>query len=225
MAERGEARMDFDEAQDLAEQHAPQSYYAESYRIMERMYLPALFNHLETYPATRVLEIGPGFGTTAAWLAAHGHDVTVMDRKPVGTFMTQELIDTIGVAYVHNDVEDQASPDGQDLGSFDLIIMTQVIPHLAWRPDRALRHVRSLLAHKGTFVTSVIDQKDYGDLESAFGDDWRNIPEWRTADESTDIVKCMYTKKAFSSLLNAEFSKLTIWKPKGGRTLFARVKA
>jgi 2-polyprenyl-3-methyl-5-hydroxy-6-metoxy-1,4-benzoquinol methylase len=214
--------MDFRQAQDVAALHAPHDYYQREYRAMERMYLPALFDDLKRVAAGRVLEIGPGWGTTAAWLSAGGHEVTVMDLMPVGTFMTQDLIDEYRITYVHNDIEDQPSPDGRDLGSFDLVIMTQVIPHLAWRPDRSLRHLAALMGPHALFVTSVLDRKDYPDLDCAFGDDWRQVPEWGTTAKCDDVVKCMYTRESFEDLLGSTFTDVSIWKPRKSTVLFAR---
>jgi 2-polyprenyl-3-methyl-5-hydroxy-6-metoxy-1,4-benzoquinol methylase len=214
--------MKFSEAQAIATKHATSDYYVNSYRDMERMYLPALLETIESRSPTRILEVGPGWGTTAVWLADKGHDVTVMDLMPLGTWMTQELIEAYGLEYVHNDIEDAVAPDGVDLGTFDLVIMTQVIPHLAWKPDRALRHVAALMSDDGEFITSVLDRLDYKDLDATFGNDWTGVPEWQSTDRCQDIVKCMYTKETFSDLLESVFDTIEIWKPKRSTVLFAR---
>ena len=192
--------MNFTEAQEVATSHAPSDYYVEHYRDMERMYLPALFKELESKSPMRVLEVGPGWGTTAVWLADKGHDVTVMDLLPIGIWMTPELVETYGITYVHNDIEDAVAPDDVDLGTFDLVILTQVIPHLAWRPDRALQNIASLMSDDAEFITSVLDRKNYPDLDATFGDDWTNVPEWGSTDKCEDVVKWRYTKKTFMSL-------------------------
>lgn len=216
--------MNLAEAQTIAAEHAPHDYYVNSYRDMERMYLPALFKTVEGTPPSRILEVGPGWGTTAVWLKSEGHDVTVMDLMPIGTFMAPEMCETYGVKYVHHDIEDSANPEGEDLGQFDLIIMTQVIPHLSWRPDRALRHIASLLKPGAEFITSVLDVRNYRKLDSAYGHDWHDVPEWHTVEKSEDIVKVMYSKKMFASLLATSFSDVTIWKPKRSTVLFARAR-
>lgn len=216
--------MEFSEAQAIAASHAPSDYYVDSYREMERMYLPALFAKLGKAQAGRVLEIGPGWGTTAVWLKAEGHDVTVMDLMPIGTFMAQEMCDEYDITFVHNNIEDAPQPEGVDLGSFDTVIMTQVIPHLAWRPDRALGHIASFMEPSSTFHTSVLDLKNYQDLDSAYGTDWREIPEWRTTEMSEDVVKCMYSKRSFDSLLDATFASHKIWKPFRSTVLFAEAR-
>ncbi|MCB1245843.1 MAG: methyltransferase domain-containing protein [Acidimicrobiia bacterium] len=216
--------MDFDKAQLIASANAPSPYYDAEYRAMERMYLPALFNTIGDLTPRRVLEIGPGWGTTAVWLRSRGHDVTVMDLMPIGTFMTESMCDEFGIRFVHNDIEDRPVPDGTDMGTFDLVIMTQVIPHLAWRPDRTLGHIVTLMAPEAEFVTSVLDLKDYRDLDTAFGTDWTQVPEWGSGDRNEEVVKCMYSKSDFRRLLRTTFSKVKIWKPFRSTVLFARAK-
>ena len=216
--------MKFREAQAVATSHAPHDYYVNNYREMERMYLPSLLKEVKPMSPTRVLEVGPGWGTTAVWLADRGHDVTVMDLLPLGTWMTPELIESYGITYIHNDIEDASSPDNVDLGTFDLVIMTQVIPHLAWKPDRALRHISQLMSDGGEFITSVLDRKDYENLDATFGDDWTNVPEWGSIEKCQDVVKCMYTQETFSSLLDSVFGEVKIWKPRRSTVFFARAK-
>jgi len=214
--------MDFDEAQAIASKYAPSDYYDREYKGMEQMYMPALLSTIEEYPAGRVLEIGPGWGTTAVWLDAKGFDVSVMDLVPIGEFMSQELTDEYNINYLHHDLEDSALPDGSEIEKFDLIIMTQVIHHLSWRPDRALRHVGELMSPGAMYITSVLDRKSYRRLDSAFGHNWRNVPEWKTTERSPDTIKCMYNEKMFRSLLENQFPRVDIWKPKRSTVLFAK---
>jgi len=214
--------MDLDDAQTVVARHASVDYYVDHYRGMERMYLPSLFEYLADYEPKRVLEIGPGWGTTAAWLVARGHDVTVIDLMPVGAFMAQSLVDELGVAYLRSDIEDAAAPENADLGTFDVVVMTQVMHHLAWRPDRALRHVRELMGEGGILVSSVLDRQDYPDLDSAFGDNWMDVPEWRSTERCEDTVKCMYTEQTFRQLLETQFRVVEVWKPIDTTVLFAK---
>ena len=217
--------MNLDEAQTIAAKHAPHEYYVDQYRGMERMYLDPLFKHLSDYAPMRVLEIGPGWGTTAAWLVDKGHDVTVVDLMPIGTFMAQSLVDELGVTFVNADIEDAAWPDTGTAAPFDLVIMTQVLPHLAWRPDRALKHMAGLMTDDAVFVTSVLDRKNYRDLDATFGDSWMDVPEWHTTERCEDIVKCMYTKQTFRQLLETQFTNIRIWKPRRSTVLFATATA
>ncbi len=74
------------------------------------------------------------------------------------------------------------------------------------------------------FVTSVLDVRNYKKLDSAFGHDWHDVPEWHTEPKNEDVVKAMYSKKMFAVLLATSFSDVTIWKPKRSTVLFARAK-
>jgi len=213
--------MDFEKAQELASEFAPSKYYDDHYKGMEQMYLPALFDLIEDLPATRILEIGPGWGTTAIWLSDQGHDVTVMDLVPIGEFFPPALAEQYDVTYIHHDIEDSPSPEGEELEPFDFVIMTQVIHHLSWRPDRAVSHVGQLMKPQARLVASVLDRKSYRRLDCAFGDDWMNVPEWHSTDRNPDTIKCMYTKKTFETLLRTEFDNVRIWKPKRSTVIFA----
>ena len=74
------------------------------------------------------------------------------------------------------------------------------------------------------FITSVLDRKNYPDLDATFGDDWTNVPEWGSTDKCEDVVKCMYTKKTFMSLLESVFDSITVWKPLRSTVFFARAQ-
>ena len=212
--------MDFEQAQKLASEFAPSEYYDDHYKGMEQMYLPSLFDLVDDLPAARILEVGPGWGTTAIWLSDHGHDVTVMDLVPMGTFFPEALAEQYDVTYVHHDIEDSATPEKGELEPFDFVIMTQVIHHLSWRPDRAVHHVAQLMRPDARLIASVLDRKSYRHLDSAFGDDWRSVPQWHATPRNPDTIKCMYTKKSFESLLQTEFSSVRVWKPRRSTVLF-----
>jgi len=218
------SKEDLNRIQNTILQRAPHDYYSREYQHMERLYLPALFNELRPFNPSSILEIGPGWGTTALWLKERGHDITVMDLMPVGSFMTQEFINELGIRYLHHDIEDTPFPESLSIPVFDIVIMTQVIPHLAWRPDRAIGHIASLLKGGGTFFTSVLDRPDNLNVEATFGDNWRDVPEWNTTEKCTDVVKCMYNEVTFRELIMTAFPEPNIWKPEASTVLFANVK-
>ncbi|MCZ7533082.1 MAG: methyltransferase domain-containing protein [Acidimicrobiia bacterium] len=216
--------MKFKKAQTIVAEAAPHDYYQSVYRAMEKMYLPAVFKRLAKLPPGRVLEIGPGWGTTAIWLSERGHEVTVMDLMPIGSFLTRELCDRYGLTYIQHDIEDAPEPEGLRLDPFDVVVMTQVIHHLSWRPDRAMEHVHRLLSSSGILLASVLDRDHYPTLDSAYGHDWKNVPEWRQAPRSDDVIKCMYDAPMFTSLLKEHFNEVTIRRPRRSTVLFARAK-
>ncbi len=217
--------MNFKKAQAIVAAAAPHDYYQSTYRAMEKMYLPAVFKRLARLPPGRVLEIGPGWGTTAIWLSERGHDVTVMDLMPIGSFLTQELCDRYGLTYTQHDIEDAPQPEELHLDKFDTVVMTQVIHHLSWRPDRAMGNVHTLMSSGGMLLASVLDRERYETLDSAYGHDWKNVPEWKLVPRSDDVIKCMYDARVFASLLNEHFSGVTINRPRRSTILLAEATA
>ena len=77
------------------------------------------------------------------------------------------------------------------------------------------------MSEDGTVVSSVLDRRDYPELPSAFGDNWMDVPEWRSTERCEDIVKCMYTEQTLRQLLETQFTTVHIWKPKRSTVLFA----
>jgi len=199
---------DFQGLQDVVSLHAPDTYYDSNYRHLERAYLPALFAWLDEKARGRVLEIGPGWGTTMAWLSANGWtDITVMDIMPKGHWITQDLLDLCGAEYVQANI-----CEGALSGKWDLIICTQVIGHLKHQPLEALGHVREMMA--GEFIASAVDHQCCPDMASAYGLDWRAVPCWG-APRASDMVVTVYTAATFEELLVAAFGNARVWHPPG----------
>jgi len=84
------------DAQDVVEKFAPNQNYADGYRGLERDYLPALCKHFENASPESVLDIGPGWGTMAAWFALRGSSVTIIDYRPLGHYLAEELCTELG---------------------------------------------------------------------------------------------------------------------------------
>ena len=59
-------------------------------------------------------------------------------------------------------------------------------------------------------------------LDSAFGDNWMDVPEWRSTERCEDIVKCMYSEQTFRQLLETQFRVVEVWKPVDSTVLFAK---
>ncbi len=206
------------EAQDLVGRHAPGAYYAEHYRAMEANYLPHLCAELQDLQPGAALDVGPGWGTMMVWLAGHGWDVTVMDRVPLGHWITQPLLDAAGGTYIHTDIA-EGSLSGQH---FDLITMTHVLPHLKWHPVRALWNFRQMLARDGVFIACVLDAEDHPHILPPYGTDWQSVPTYGKGEPSPESVICMYSRGTFEELLRTVFRDVRVWKPEGSGVLFAR---
>ena len=212
--------MTLTDAQDIVQAHAPKSYYAEYYRACEGDYLPHLCALLEELPAGRALDVGPGWGTMMVWLAARGWEVVVADYVPLGFHITPRLVAVTGARYVQANIFTGPLAYGQ----FDLITMTQVIPHLKWRPDRALRNCGAMLAEGGQVIVCVLDLLDYADLHATYDARWWTVPEYGDGEPSPDMVICMYTQETLLDLLGGVFAEVKAWKPEGSTVLFGQCR-
>jgi len=104
----------------------------------------------------RILEVGCGDGTLAAWLAGRGHEVTAIDRRPAAG---------IGplVSFVEGDFMAAPFPDA----SFDAVVLVAVLHHLA-PLDAAVLRLRGLLADGGVLVVDDFDLAAPDDATAAF---------------------------------------------------------
>lgn len=207
------------EAQDIVERLAPSDYYRDHYRGYETDYLAQVADLVDSRrPGLRVLEVGPGWGTLAVWMAARGYDVTVMDYLPVGTFIAHELLDETGIIYEQWAIDQSAPPPG--LG-YELVVMTQVLPHLKWSPVTALGNVASMMHPDGMLVTSALDAECYPHIHPAFAH-WRDVPEWAPgAEPAPELEVCMYTHETLAELLSGSFTSVRVWRPEGSTTMLA----
>jgi 2-polyprenyl-3-methyl-5-hydroxy-6-metoxy-1,4-benzoquinol methylase len=212
------------EAQDLVERLAPTDYYREHYRGFEADYLQDVAELVDgRRPGLPVLEVGPGWGTLAVWMVSRGYDVTVLDYLPLGTFMAQPLLDETGIRYVQGSIDHDAAPGGLIPG-YELVVMTQVIPHLKWSPVDALSNVANVMHPEGTLVTSALDAELYPHIQPAHRH-WSEVPRWTPeARPAEQLEICMYTQEALGDLLSGAFESVRVWRPAGSTTLLATCK-
>jgi len=191
----------------------PSDYYQRRYRAMEADYLPVLCELLSDFKSGRALDIGPGWGTMAAWLACRGWEVTLADLVPLGHYITDETLSAIErltghrPVYVRYDVCDAPLP-GEP---FELVLMSQVLPHLKWRPDRAVRNCAAMTAPngKGLFLATVLDREAYPKLKPPYKH-WREVPEKGHGQPSPETVVVMYDRAEFRELLYEGFSVVSV---------------
>ena len=213
--------MTIEQAQDFVERMAPNPYYHDHYRGYETDYLAQVADLVDSRRrGLRVLEVGPGWGTLAVWMAARGYDVTVMDYLPVGTFIVQGLLDEMGIRYVQGSI-DQSTPPAGLRTDYDLVVMTQVIPHLKWSPVQALTNVAAAMHPEGMLVTSALDAECYPHIHPAF-DHWRDVPQWSPgATPAPQLEVCMYTQDELEDLLRQVWDTVHVWRPEGSTTMLA----
>jgi len=203
------------EAQDAIERFAPNANYAERYRGWERDYLPALCEHLADASPETVLDIGPGWGTMAVWFARRGCAVTVMDFRPPSYYLTEELCAEYGITYAQADVERMRIDK-----RFDLVTMTQVLPHLRWRPDAAVANAAAMASPDGAFVCSALNKAGYEGKPVPFAH-WRDVPRLDEVLECEEVVSCMYYEADLRELLELSFNVVRLWQPEGRSTMLA----
>jgi hypothetical protein len=179
-----------------------------------------------------VLEIGPGWGTMALWLASRGWDVTLADLMPLGHYITEALLEAIGEATGRQPVYFQYDVCGDPIAvgpagdvtpePFRLVLMTQVIPHLKWRPDRAIRNIAAMTAPGGTgeFVATVLDRAAYPHVQPPYRH-WRDVPKKTPQSRpSREMVVCMYDRREFVELLREGFQTASVVRPSHSTCLF-----
>lgn len=203
-----------------------ENYYVTHYREYEADYLPALINSLQIVRPGQAVEVGPGWGTMSAWLIGRGWDLLIVDHVSLGQFITQDFLGDLGFIAHQNSqtLEYLFETDIFNLKSkkiADLVLMTQVIPHLKFRPDVAVKNAASLLKESGAFVCTALDWNCYPDLIPSYKY-WRDVPSYldlRSPCEATVVT--MYTEETFSELLSSVFKHVTIWRPPESTCLFA----
>ena len=206
------------EAEDIVEQYAAEVealdgqsaeergvYFAQTYRAGQQHYLPAVCEFTAKLPSGRALDCGPGWGTMSLWLASHGWQVTAMDCMPIGTFMTERFVREIPCRYVEMQIERERLHE-----QFDLILMTQVVGHLKYRPDGALQHIADMLAPAGCAIISALNDEHTGRSAAfAFGRDgttWRDIPRVEDGGPPEQMMNvCAYSEETFAELLQTVF--------------------
>lgn len=205
------------EAQDIIAGCAVQGdYYREHYRRMEHAYLPAVCEWFEGRAPGAVCEVGPGHGTMIPWLASRGWQVVVMDLMPFGHWIGEGLLSQWRARYVQRDIME--APLARQ---FDAVMMTQVLPHLKHRADRALRNCAEMMKPGAPLLTSALDAARHPHFEVPYAH-WRDVPEWGpTVRGCPEMVVCMYDEAAYRELLGSVFARSRLWRSPNGGIIFA----
>ena len=201
-----ETPLTLQQAQDAVCVHAPRDYYATDYRAMEDHYLPELCHILEGgLSPRRIVEVGPGWGTMMVWLAGRGHELAVVDLLPLGTFVTPELVGLCGARYFEQDV--CAGPVEDLRGWADVLVMTQVLPHLKFSPEEALQHAAAMLRPGGECIVSVLDADRHPGTVAAYGTAWHAVPRYGDAPPCPEMVVSMFTGAGLAEVLGRVFGE------------------
>ena len=216
--------MTLSDAQDYVERLAPGPYYRDHYRGYEADYLAHVVAEIEQYNSgQQVLEVGPGWGTLSVWMANRGHQVTVLDEQPLGTYIAPVLLEQTGIRYVQGAIDRDELP--AQLGNhYQLVVMTQVLPHLKWSPADAVGNVARLMHPDGRLITSALAAECYPHVQPAFSR-WQDVPRYEPwLAPSPQVEVCMYTQEAFGELLGTAFRTVRVWQPTGSTTMLAECR-
>lgn len=108
---------------------------------------------LEVAPGQRVLDVGCGRGETAAEIRRRGADVVAIDYSWDAVVLTAERLDTGEPAERPAVVQANAVALPFQDGSFDRVLLSDVIEHVPWSMgEQLLQEVRRLLAPGGRAV-------------------------------------------------------------------------
>jgi 2-polyprenyl-3-methyl-5-hydroxy-6-metoxy-1,4-benzoquinol methylase len=111
----------------------------------------AIFARAISLKARRVLDIGSGNGAIAGLLASHGMEVVGLEQDAKGCAIATEAWPA---ARFHNvGVETDPAALREQIGSFDLIISTEVLEHL-YAPSQLVALAAELIAQDGHLVVT-----------------------------------------------------------------------
>lgn len=210
------------ECQDWVAAHCHRDYYAATYRAMENDYLPHLCKILEAVTPGESLEVGPGWGTMAVWLVSRGWNVKMIDLVPFGTYITAQFMTALErefdceIGFRRHDV----CGESLDVLS-DLVIMTQVLPHLKWKPFQAVKNLAEMTHPDGLCVVTALDRAAYQDINPPY-EHWYQVPD--CGEPCRETVVTMYDQQDLEQLVTIGFEDTKVYRPKGSTCLFAECR-
>ena len=144
-------RLPFPGTEGYAEQASELIARYESVSFLERH---ACVLHLLPTAPCRVLDVGAGTGSDAAWLAAAGHAAVAVEPTDALRDAGRQLHPAANIEWIADGLPELVTLRGRD-AAFDLILLTAVWMHLD-RPERerAMDVLSSLLAPEGLLLFS-----------------------------------------------------------------------
>ncbi len=187
--------------QQLAAIDGPKGYYATTYRKEETAYWKHLPGWIQadakSHAATRVLDIGCGYGTLLAFAAkqyaASGYCMDVSEYL-WPKFRTQHKL-----AWAKGNIELDPIPFP---GPFDVIIMTEVLEHFNFQPVPTLAKIRKALAPGGILLLSTPDAQQWG-REMKYYKQLTDLPPAQPNAKIIDGHVWVYSKEELLPLLKS----------------------
>ena len=222
------------ECQDWVAAHCHRDYYATTYRAMENDYLPHLCKILEEswsldpgeYDS---LEVGPGWGTMAVWLASRGWDVKLADLVPFGHYITRQFVAALEEEFDCEVGFRQYDICGEPMDLLhtnpgykpDLVLMTQVLPHLKWSPIQAIKNLAAMTHPYGMCVLTALDRTAYPQIIPPY-EHWYQVPG--SGEPCQETVVTMYDEADLKRLVEIGFGDIKVYRPERSSCLFAECR-
>jgi SAM-dependent methyltransferase len=145
---------------EIAALDGPRGFYTTTYRPSETRFwsnLPGwMHQDAEKHKAAAVLDIGCGYGTLLEFAAETYHaEPYCMDV----THYIPRFGEQHGFHFVQGNVQLDPIPAP---GTFDVILMTEVLEHFNFAPLPTLKKIRGALAPEGVFFLSTPDAAEWG---------------------------------------------------------------
>ncbi len=143
----------------IAEADLPNTFYATTYSREEPFYWTRILTwmHEDKRRVNRILDIGCGYGTLLAHASqlygAHGYCMDVTD------YLKGPIQSRYDLRFSKSNIELDAIPWSD---KFDVVIFTEVLEHLNFRPVPTLRKIHDALAPGGRLYLSTPDQSSWG---------------------------------------------------------------
>ena len=215
----------FEQAQSEILKINPDNYYSHYYIQQEKHYLKDVMDAIikEGTHFKSVLDIGPGWGTLMLWLSEFVDNISVLDIIKPGVWIPEKLLEEKNVKFYHENIFDTQISD-----IFDIITMTQVIPHLKYNPIYVIQKIAKLINNDGVFITCLLDNEHHETVQSKYGKYWKALPIYGGVDDpvgDSDLVTAMYDRYSFFELLSYGFDSVSISRCESGIELLAVCKS
>ena len=187
--------------QELAVIDGPKGYYTTTYSKEETSYWQHLPTWIEadakTHTSARVLDIGCGYGTLLAFAAkqyiASGYCMDVSE------YLWPKFREHRKLKWAKSNVELDPLPFP---GTFDVIIMTEVLEHFNFQPGPTLSKIRKALAPGGVLYLSTPDASQWG-RETKYYQQLADLPRPRPGAKVIDGHIWVYSKEELLLLLKS----------------------
>ena len=156
--------MKLKEVQDLIEP-LTLPYFGERYRHNEIKYLEHVCSRVERMIPGVALDVGPGYGTLAIWLADKGWTVGVVDPKPLGHWFPKELADQYEIGHIEAKIEDV---ELKRAARHDLVTMSGGVLSCVIDPSVAIERAIQGMRDDGVFICTVVDVHSVREQEARY---------------------------------------------------------